>query len=136
MSRAELHLEIGDAAAGALSSGSSTSPSLPATSLPFVTPISDISSPTSQINFSAPDTGPHFFRRRRRRWLTPKEDIDGSKLCSQTDARDCAARAKLERLVSDEITDEAWAAGVNSVWNGLVKGGRLKRPLPLDIVVR
>lgn len=143
MSKSELHVEIEDDNLGVSSSGSSTTPSLTTSSLPLVTPTFDSLLPTFQElkpriekSEAIPEIGPDYFNIRRKRWLTPTESVDDSKPYPRCDTKDCVARARLEKLVSGpEITDEVWAAGIDSVWNGLVSGGRLRRPLPLDIVV-
>jgi len=48
-------------------------------------------------------------------------------------------RLKLEEILNRPgavESEEIWKGGIEKVWKGLVGGGRLKRRLPMGIVVR
>jgi len=79
-----------------------------------------------------PPPGPEFYETRRVLWLTPRNGAPRPRSPS-------SSRAKLEELLSrpDAVTSETvWEAGVKSVWKGLLNGGKLRRTLPLWVVVK
>jgi hypothetical protein len=50
-----------------------------------------------------------------------------------------SSRQKLESLLNSPgavCDDVVWRSGVEKVWKGLAAGGRLKRRLPLNLVIR
>lgn len=79
-----------------------------------------------------PPPGPEYYETRRVLWLTARNGAPRPRSPS-------SSRAKLEDLLSrpDAVTSETvWEAGVKSVWKGLLNGGKLRRTLPLWVVVR
>ncbi|OBZ76750.1 hypothetical protein A0H81_03698 [Grifola frondosa] len=75
-----------------------------------------------------PPPGPDHFAARRTLWWArgPNEP---------TPTESTPSRQRLEILLQRD-TDEAWDAGLNKVWNGLVSGARLKKRLPLSTVIK
>lgn len=74
--------------------------------------------------------GPAHYAARRALWLTPTKVPRHSPPSS--------SRQRLEHILSQQgaVTSEnAWRDGIEKVWKGLVNGGRLKRSLPLSLVV-
>ncbi|KIJ57056.1 hypothetical protein M422DRAFT_127528, partial [Sphaerobolus stellatus SS14] len=68
----------------------------------------------------------------RHLWLTPKAGHPRPRSPS-------TSRTRLEELMArpDAMTsDVVWDAGVKNVWKGLVAGGKLRRSLPLDLVIK
>ncbi|KAF8592173.1 hypothetical protein K439DRAFT_1283552, partial [Ramaria rubella] len=81
---------------------------------------------------SLPPPGPAHYEARRALWLAPPATPPPAPPSS-------TARAKLQSLLSREDaveSDEVWDSGVKSVWKGLVGGGRLRRRLPLTMVIK
>src|ERR1700722_9006823 len=81
---------------------------------------------------SLPPPGPLRCAARRRLWLTPRSDL-------QINTEPSPMRLKLEEVLNRPgalQSEEIWKAGIEKVWKGLVGGGRLKKRLPMGIVVR
>ena len=80
---------------------------------------------------SLPPPGADHFAARRALWLSP-----GPSPPRPTEAN--PSRQKLEALLTSPNAledDQIWDTGVNKVWRGLIGGARLKRRLPLALVV-
>jgi hypothetical protein len=116
-------------------------PSAALLSPPLVSPSSPSdNTSTSEHSFTdtalpMPPPGPALFEARRALWLAPPEDPPRER----HPASASTSRAKLEALLSQEGRggdDVVWDAGLRSVWKGLISGGRLRRRLPLRMVVR
>ncbi|KAH7931221.1 hypothetical protein BV22DRAFT_983577, partial [Leucogyrophana mollusca] len=78
-----------------------------------------------------PPPGPEHYAARRALWLTPTKLPQRSSQSS--------SRQRLEQLLSPPgavRSEEAWRGGVEKVWKGLVAGGRLKRRLPMTLVIK
>ena len=79
-----------------------------------------------------PHPGPSYYVARRSLWLVPRP-LQFRPVESST------SRQRLEDLLSrpGAVADEGvWKAGIEKVWKGLVAGGKLKRRLPMNLVVR
>lgn len=83
-----------------------------------------------------PTTGPAVWEKRRAEWLsarktpTPQTEDDN--------APGVRARARLEVLLAPNLAEEddmVWNDTVGAIWKGLTRGDRLKKSLPLPIVV-
>ncbi|EIM88582.1 uncharacterized protein STEHIDRAFT_138832 [Stereum hirsutum FP-91666 SS1] len=90
-----------------------------------------------------PPPGLDHFEARRALWLTPPSAGDPTPtIAPNSDSepqRSNTARTKLEDLLSRPgalESDEVWEVGLAKVWRGLVGGGRLKKALPLNIVIK
>lgn len=90
-----------------------------------------------------PPSGIELFEARRTLWLTPPSVGDPTPtIAPNADSGppvSNSARTKLEDLLSRPgalESDEVWEVGLSKVWRGLVGGGRLKKALPLNLVVR
>jgi len=80
-----------------------------------------------------PPPGPAYYTARRALWLTPSPSLHVQPREPST------SRQKLENLLNPPgaVCDErVWKGGVEKVWKGLAAGGRLKRGLPLNLVIR
>ncbi|KAK7061910.1 hypothetical protein R3P38DRAFT_3251280 [Favolaschia claudopus] len=89
-----------------------------------------IDSPSSSSSDSPALTGVDFYNARRAKWLTPTVPPRAPEPSS--------SRRKLEQVLSapDALTsDEVWFGSVEKIWKGLGAGGRLKRRLPMRLVV-
>ena len=78
-----------------------------------------------------PPPGPAHYLARRALWLAPTPEPPLPPVPS-------TSRQRLEQLLSIPgavENEEVWKAGVEKVWKGLVAGGRLKRRLPMNLVV-
>ncbi|KAJ7638987.1 hypothetical protein FB45DRAFT_680953, partial [Roridomyces roridus] len=76
--------------------------------------------------------GPDFYKLRRAQWLTPTSALPRP-------AEPSSSRRKLEQVLStpDAVTDdEVWYGSVEKIWKGLSQGGRLKRRLPMKLVIK
>jgi hypothetical protein len=79
-----------------------------------------------------PPPGPDHYAARRKLWLTPRHIVQSSPLESST------SRQRLEKLLNlpnATESDEAWNDGIENVWKGLNAGGKLKRRLPMALIV-
>jgi hypothetical protein len=79
-----------------------------------------------------PPQGPAYFAARRALWLNP-----GTTQPSRPPVQS-SSRQRLEGLLNrpGAVNDEGvWKSGVEKVWKGLTGGVRLKRRLPLALVV-
>ncbi|KAN0097446.1 hypothetical protein V8E55_001892 [Tylopilus felleus] len=78
-----------------------------------------------------PPPGPDHYTARRARWLAPPDAPPGTRHVPHTPAR-------LQRLLnhSDLHTDQVWNRGIDQVWNGLIKGKKLKHRLPMSLVIK
>jgi hypothetical protein len=78
-----------------------------------------------------PPPGPAHYAARRALWLAPVPEAPLPPVPS-------TSRQRLEHLLSMPgavESEEVWKSGVEKVWKGLVAGGRLKRRLPMNLVV-
>lgn len=104
-----------------------------ARSRPKDTPLPSPNRSTSSSLISNPEfppSGPAHYAARRALWLTPTKVHRRSPPSS--------SRQRLEQLLSEPgavNNEQAWKDGIEKVWKGLVNGGRLKRSLPLTLVV-
>ncbi|KZP24525.1 hypothetical protein FIBSPDRAFT_668002, partial [Athelia psychrophila] len=81
---------------------------------------------------SLPPPGPSHYSARRQLWLAQTGR-------SPPPPAPSTSRERLEELLSmpgAATNDEVWKAGVERVWRGLVTGGRLKRRLPMNLVIK
>ncbi|THH04036.1 hypothetical protein EW146_g10282, partial [Bondarzewia mesenterica] len=79
-----------------------------------------------------PPTGPDLFAARRALWLTPPPT-------PPIPTSPSPSRIRLHDLLNQPgalESNEVWQAGLNKVWKGLVSGGRLRKLLPLNLVVK
>jgi hypothetical protein len=79
-----------------------------------------------------PPPGPDHYVARRKLWLTPRQAVVSPPPESST------SRQRLEKLLSSPgaaESDDVWNNGIEKVWNGLNAGGRLKRRLPMALIV-
>jgi hypothetical protein len=80
-----------------------------------------------------PPPGPSHYDARRSLWLTPQTHRQ-----AQRDSEPSAMRVKLEQMLSQPgavDSDEVWNGGINKVWTALLAGAKLKKRLPMEIVV-
>jgi hypothetical protein len=100
---------------------------------PKDTPLPSPKKSTSSSLISNPEfppSGPAHYAARRALWLTPTKVHHRSSPSS--------SRQRLEQLLSEPgavNNEQVWKDGIEKVWKGLVNGGRLKRSLPLALVV-
>ncbi|KAI6047462.1 hypothetical protein EDC04DRAFT_2556764 [Pisolithus marmoratus] len=83
------------------------------------------------LGANLPPPGPAHYAVRRALWLTPTKPPEH--------APSSSSRLRLEQLLSQPgavRSDEAWKGGVQKVWKGLVGGGRLRRRLPMNLVIK
>lgn len=81
---------------------------------------------------SLPPPGPSHYDARRALWLTQSNGPPLPPIPS-------TSRDKLENLLSRRgaaESEEVWNAGVHKVWKALMAGGRFKRRVPMNLVVR
>jgi hypothetical protein len=86
----------------------------------------------SLSNATLPPPGPSHYAARRALWLTPTSGLPLPQVPS-------TSRQKLEQLLSAPgaaESEEIWRAGIQRVWRGLVTGERLKRRLPMNLVIK
>jgi hypothetical protein len=79
-----------------------------------------------------PPPGPDHYAARRALWLTPRFPASSRSLQPST------SRKRLEKVLSAPNAVEsnaAWKNGIEDVWKGLSSGGRLKRRLPMSLIV-
>ncbi|KIM90967.1 hypothetical protein PILCRDRAFT_25393, partial [Piloderma croceum F 1598] len=79
-----------------------------------------------------PPPGPAHYTARRALWLAPVPEAPLPPVPS-------TSRQRLEHLLSMPgavESEEVWKSGVEKVWKGLVAGGRLKRRLPMNLVIK
>ena len=79
-----------------------------------------------------PPPGPDHYVARRKLWLTPQRIVEHPSNQPST------SRQRLEKLLSfpdAAESDKVWNNGVENVWRGLNEGGRLKRRLPMALIV-
>ncbi|KAG2152406.1 hypothetical protein BD769DRAFT_1404959 [Suillus cothurnatus] len=101
---------------------------------PKDTPLPSPKKSTSSSLISNPEfppSGPAHYAARRALWLTPTKVHHRSSPSS--------SRQRLEQLLSEPgavNNEQVWKDGIEKVWKGLVNGGRLKRSLPLALVIK
>lgn len=81
-----------------------------------------------------PPPGPSYYAARRALWLTPRSSPSQPRVLEPS-----TSRRRLEDLLNAPgavTSDDVWTGGVEKVWKGLSAGGRLKRRLPMNLVVR
>ncbi|KAG6903471.1 hypothetical protein C0995_005494 [Termitomyces sp. Mi166 len=81
-----------------------------------------------------PPPGPELYAARRALWLTPRPNPRTSLSGSHS-----ASRQRLEQLLSAPNAaegDYAWNHGVKKVWESLDAGGKLKKRLPLSLIIK
>lgn len=79
-----------------------------------------------------PPPGPDHYAARRALWLTPRCPA------APRSPEPSTSRKRLERVLSSPNAVEsnaAWKNGIEDVWKGLSSGGRLKRRLPMSLIV-
>ncbi|KAJ7178972.1 hypothetical protein C8R46DRAFT_619972 [Mycena filopes] len=89
------------------------------------------SSSSSADSTTPPLSGVDLYNARRALWLTPTVPPRAPDPSS--------SRRKLEQVLStpDALTsDEVWFGSVEKIWKGLGAGGRLKRRLPMTLVIK
>ncbi|KAJ7781065.1 hypothetical protein B0H16DRAFT_1298520 [Mycena metata] len=92
------------------------------------------SSPSTSSSSSSsepPLSGVDLYNARRALWLTPT--------VPPRPPEPSSSRRKLEQVLStpDALTsDEVWFGSVEKIWKGLGAGGRLKRRLPMTLVIK
>ena len=80
-----------------------------------------------------PPPGPDYYAMRRQLWLSPRCAVEAPPL------EPSASRQRLEKLLAPPDaaqSEEVWKSGVEKVWQGLNAGGKLKRRLPMALIVR
>ncbi|KII94894.1 hypothetical protein PLICRDRAFT_63474, partial [Plicaturopsis crispa FD-325 SS-3] len=66
-------------------------------------------------------------------WLTPAKANTPQRRASESSS----SRDRLECIFrAGTPDDEAWRDGVQRVWKGLMAGGRLKKRLPMNLVMK
>lgn len=91
----------------------------------------DTQQPSYLVGANLPPPGPAHYAVRRALWLTPTK--------APEHAPSSPSRLRLEQLLSQPgaaRSDEAWKGGIQKVWKGLVGGGRLRRRLPMNLVIQ
>ncbi|KAJ6515706.1 hypothetical protein C8R45DRAFT_1205919, partial [Mycena sanguinolenta] len=84
---------------------------------------------------SSATSGVEFYEARRAQWLTPPVPPP----TRPPGAEPSSSRRKLEQVLSapDALTnDDVWFGSVEKIWKGLGAGGRLKRRLPMRLVIK
>ncbi|TFL00502.1 hypothetical protein BDV98DRAFT_474739, partial [Pterulicium gracile] len=79
-------------------------------------------------------TGPALYHQRREAWLTPRSMKQPS-----SPPPPSPSQKRLEQLLGDHADGKpppAWNNGLETVWNGLAKGNKLRHQLPLQTVVK
>lgn len=64
---------------------------------------------------------------------------DGTSTSTANQESGSKAKEHLERILAEPLSEEndaVWTGSVSAVWKGLVRGDKLKRSLPLPLVVR
>ncbi|TFK43721.1 hypothetical protein BDQ12DRAFT_718914 [Crucibulum laeve] len=82
-----------------------------------------------------PPPGPEYYAARRRLWLTPQHKPPPT----QPPPEPSSSRQRLEKVLSKSdavYSDAAWKSSIETVWKGLSSGGRLKRRLPLRLIMK
>ncbi|KAI3612174.1 hypothetical protein WG66_012244 [Moniliophthora roreri] len=82
---------------------------------------------------SLPPPGPSHFVARRQLWLSPPDNF------VPRPSPPSGTRQKLDTLLSTPNAvnnNDVWKGGVEKVWNGLYRGAKLKKRLPLGTVVK
>ncbi|GLB33974.1 hypothetical protein LshimejAT787_0108580 [Lyophyllum shimeji] len=80
-----------------------------------------------------PPPGPDHYAARRRLWLASRPNLQHAPVVPST------SRRRLEHILSAPHAvedDDVWRNGVAKVWNTLSAGGRLKRRLPMALIVK
>lgn len=101
---------------------------------PKDTPLPSPNRSTSSSLISNPEfppSGPAHYAARRALWLTPTK--------VHRRPPPSSSRQRLEQLLNEPgavNNEQAWKDGIEKVWKGLVNGGRLKRSLPLTLVIK
>lgn len=104
---------------------------IPTTSIATNSAFSTPSFEDSLSNASLPPPGPSYYAARRALWLNPTPGHPLPQVPS-------TSRQKLEQLLSAPgavESEETWKSGIERVWKGLVTGEKLKRRLPMNLVV-
>ncbi|KAK7470459.1 hypothetical protein VKT23_001884 [Stygiomarasmius scandens] len=77
--------------------------------------------------------GPEYYAARRALWLS------NNPASRPSSTKPSTSHQKLENLLNtpDAIyNDQVWAGGVRKVWSGLSGGSTLKKPLPMNLVIK
>jgi hypothetical protein len=83
-------------------------------------------------------TGPLYWEKRRAEWLQPTSAAEKRAGTNGEQEPISKARARLEALLAPPLAeedDEVWNDVVSSIWKGLQRGDKLKKNLPLPLVV-
>ncbi|KAL6299720.1 hypothetical protein BKA93DRAFT_741931 [Sparassis latifolia] len=101
--------------------------------LPITTSSCDVSSFEALLKTAdLPLPGPAYFCARRALWWAPGP-------CPAQVVETSPSRRKLENLLNEggaEESKQVWDAGLAKVWESLVSGVRLKKRLPLSMVIK
>jgi hypothetical protein len=95
--------------------------------------------PNNDNTYGEATTGPLYWERRRAEWLAqnPNQSSNQSNTPTATE-KAASARARLEALLAEPGAEEdelIWNDSINAIWKGLVRGDRLKKNLPLPVIV-
>ncbi|THV08372.1 hypothetical protein K435DRAFT_771891 [Dendrothele bispora CBS 962.96] len=80
-----------------------------------------------------PPPGPEHYAARRALWLSV--NTAGPK----SSTKPSTSHQKLEKLLNTPnaiYNDQVWVGGVRKVWSGLSGGSALKKPLPMNLVIK
>ncbi|KAF7301832.1 hypothetical protein MIND_00749000 [Mycena indigotica] len=83
----------------------------------------------------SPLSGVELYNARRARWLTPP----ATPPTPAEPTPSSTSRRRLEQVLNapDALTnDDVWYGNIEKIWKGLSAGGRLKRRLPMQLVVK
>ncbi|KAJ7068458.1 hypothetical protein C8F01DRAFT_1118253 [Mycena amicta] len=78
-------------------------------------------------------SGVDLYNARRARWLTPPSPSEPRPADSDSLS---LSRRRLEQVLNGPLTDEVWFGNIQKIWKGLAVGGRLKKRLPMRLVVK
>ncbi|PVG03494.1 hypothetical protein CPB86DRAFT_695092 [Serendipita vermifera] len=97
-------------------------------------PMKEIDPPIDEIT-----TGPIFWEKRREAWLQSSSAADKKAATNGGQEPPSKARARLESLLAPPLAEEddaVWNDVVSSIWKGLQRGDKLKKNLPLPLVIK
>jgi hypothetical protein len=85
------------------------------------------------ISTSAPaNCGPELYHTRRKAWTSPKVNLDPTDNTRPL-VTESQFTQRLEQLLSGP--EDSWNNSLETIWNGLSRGNKLKHTLPLSTVV-
>ncbi|KZT34194.1 hypothetical protein SISSUDRAFT_1053158 [Sistotremastrum suecicum HHB10207 ss-3] len=94
--------------------------------------------PHSKPENKLPPPGPDHYEARRLRWVTPKSSKSPNQK-SREDPSQNSSRTRIVELLDapDAIYNEdTWNSGLKSIWKGLSAGSKLRKRLPLSLVLK